>query len=586
MTHSRGPSLKERLLDPRLFLIVALAGFLIFANLGDLLLWQDEAETAILARSVLANGKPIAFDGRNLVFQTSGTFDEDYVWEFHPWGQFYVTALSFALFGASTFSARLPFAVAGLLALPLSYAFYRRRLRFSPNAAFLAVLILTLSVPLLLHIRQCRYYSLGLLFMIVLVDGFLGMLEVDHKKSAGRLAPCLEYILGGVCLFYSNFGALFAFLPAVGSYVALARRDLLRKPSFVVATLLMIVPIVYGFFYFDLAVQMTSEKDSDTGTILISLAIFVKFLDEFYFPVLLLLLLPIIFLLAPIRRTVAERGHLGCLREMYADLPYKGFLLTLTAFNVAFFSLAGDWGYVRYLVHMVPFVVPFVAAPLVWLARAAGLRAAGAALVVFLLLVNLNPPVVSLAFGALPLEGLEKRYEGGVIGETAAYLRKAQAVVTGGYYTPRLHGPALLEYLYEITHGYSGYLGPILEFLHARAREGDTVLIGFEDLPFIFYTDLEVRGGLQRVGLRGALGASETFGLEMEEPPEFIIWKGFTRSEIEALQRMLYRMEAAYEEMTIDVPHLPVENRPDPWYHKFRSVPPNLRLSVWVLKRG
>lgn len=567
-------------------MIAALAGFLIFANLGDNLLWQDEAETAVLAQSVLANGKPLAYDGRNLVFQTSGTFDEAFVWTFHPWGQFYVTALSFVIFGASTFSARLPFALAGLLALLLSYSFYRRRLNFSSNAAFLAVLILTLSVPLLLHIRQCRYYSLGLLFTILLVDGFLGLLEVNRKKIAGHRASHLAYILGGVCLFYSNFGVLVPCLLAIGFYVALVRRDLLKKPSFVVANVLMILPIVAGFFYFHVGEHMASQRDSRSGTFIINLTVFVKFLDEFYLPILLLLLLPIILLLAPIRRIVADRGYLGFVREMYADLPYKGFLLILIAFNIVFFSLMGDWGYVRYLVHLLPFVVLFVAAPLVRLARTVSLRAAGVVLVVFLLLVNLNPPVVNLVFGALPLEKVEERYEGGVVGDLAAYLRGAQVTLNEGSYVPRLHGPALLEYLYEITHSYSGYLGPVLELLRSRAKEGDTVLIGFEDLPFFFYTDLEVRGGLQKVGLRGALGSSETYGLEMDEPPEYIVWKGFSRPERAVIQEMLHRMGATYEEMKIDIPYLPCENRPDPWYHKYRSVPPDFRLRIWALERG
>lgn len=578
-------SLRRRLLDPRGFLIAALAAFLIFANLGDVLLWQDEAETAILAKSVLESGKPIAYDGRNLVFQTSGTFDEDFVWKFHPWGQFYVTALSFALFGASTFTARLPFAVAGLLALLLSYSFYKRRLRFSSNAAFLAVLILTLSVPLLLHIRQCRYYSLGLLFTILLVDGFLGLLEKSREKTADHRTSYLAYVLGGICLFYTNFGVIFPCLLAIGLYVAVARRDLLRKGGFVAASVLMILPILAGFLYFDVAGHMASQRDSRSGTFIINLTLFAKFLDEFCFPVLLLLLLTVICLLRPIRRIVAEKSRLDCVREMYADLPYKGFFLTLIALNVAFFSVAGDWGYVRYLVHLLSFVVPFVAAPLVWLARRVGLTVAGAVLAIFLLLVNLNPPVLHLAFGALPMEGVAARYEGGVLGEAAAYLRRAQEALKEGSYAPRLHRPALLEYLYEITHSYSGYLGPVLDLLKTRAKEGDTVLIGFEDLPFFFYTDLTVRGGLQKVGLRGALGSSETYGMEMEEPPEFIVWKGFRQSEVEVIQGMLNRMGAKYEEMTLDIPRLPCENRPDPWYHKYRSVPPDFRLHVWALER-
>jgi hypothetical protein len=72
----------------------------------------------------------------------------------------------------------------------------------------------------------------------------------------------------------------------------------------------------------------------------------------------------------------------------------------------------------------------------------------------------------------------------------------------------------------------------------------------------------------------------------MDEPPEFIVWKGFSRPERAVIQEMLNRMGATYEEMKIDIPYLPCENRPDPWYHKYRSVPPDFRLRIWALERG
>lgn len=35
--------------DPVLILLLVIGGFLIFANLGNMYLWQDEAETAVLS---------------------------------------------------------------------------------------------------------------------------------------------------------------------------------------------------------------------------------------------------------------------------------------------------------------------------------------------------------------------------------------------------------------------------------------------------------------------------------------------------------------------------------------------------------
>src|SRR5438034_576178 len=143
--------------------VVLVAACLIFFRLDQRLLWVDEAETALLARSVLIYGVPRAYDGRNLVSQEVGReYRADYVWRWTPWLEKYLTAGSFAVLGESTFTARLPFALVGLLSVvsmyTLAVTLFRDRWVGVLTMAFLA-----LSVPFLLHVRQCRYYSLAIL---------------------------------------------------------------------------------------------------------------------------------------------------------------------------------------------------------------------------------------------------------------------------------------------------------------------------------------------------------------------------------------------------------------------------------------
>ncbi len=57
---------------PFLAFVVLAAVVLLFANLGDIYLWQDEAETALLARNVMTHGYPNAWDGKNLITQNAG----------------------------------------------------------------------------------------------------------------------------------------------------------------------------------------------------------------------------------------------------------------------------------------------------------------------------------------------------------------------------------------------------------------------------------------------------------------------------------------------------------------------------------
>lgn len=96
-------------------LLTIIHSFLVFYGLGSRPLWQDEAETAILAKNVLKFGAPLAYDGKNLVSQEKNQeFGKDYVWRWSGWSQIYIAALSFRLFGCSTFTARLLFAMIGV----------------------------------------------------------------------------------------------------------------------------------------------------------------------------------------------------------------------------------------------------------------------------------------------------------------------------------------------------------------------------------------------------------------------------------------------------------------------------------------
>lgn len=111
------------------------------------MLWRDESENAILAQRILTYGVPKAEENGNLVTTERGMeTNDDGLYIFLPWGPYYLTALSFKLFGVSTWSARFPFALLGLLTLFL-WGGCCRRTCSNPLAAPLAVWGLLLSVP-------------------------------------------------------------------------------------------------------------------------------------------------------------------------------------------------------------------------------------------------------------------------------------------------------------------------------------------------------------------------------------------------------------------------------------------------------
>jgi len=139
--------------------LAALAAALLLPNLGSVYLWQDEAQTATISRTILESGIPRGTDGRNFFSQEIGKeYGPDHVWKWHTWLSFYLTAASFALLGETTVSARLPFALLGIATVVLTYfmgqALWRHRLSALIGAGLLAT-----SVPFLIFNRQCRYYA-------------------------------------------------------------------------------------------------------------------------------------------------------------------------------------------------------------------------------------------------------------------------------------------------------------------------------------------------------------------------------------------------------------------------------------------
>ena len=155
-----------------ILLVVLVALFPLFANLGAGPLWSDEADTAVFARTILQSGVPKAWDGTTFTDSDSGKrIAPNLVLVGTPWVPYYVTAASLALFGETSLAARLPFALAGLATLPLLYLLVLR-LTQDRRAALLASVLLLLSAQFLVYVRQCRHYALNVLLSVALLLAF------------------------------------------------------------------------------------------------------------------------------------------------------------------------------------------------------------------------------------------------------------------------------------------------------------------------------------------------------------------------------------------------------------------------------
>lgn len=211
---SRKPLIGNHWSFPFLFLVLLFIGsFLLFKNLDNQYLWQDEAQTALVAKTVLSHGIPMGYDGKNSFSQELGAeYGENYVWRWHTWFPFYLLAGFFEIFGINTFIARLPFALFGLATIAIVY-FFSCSLWMSRRAGLIAAVLLILSIPFLILSRQCRYYSPTAFFAISGLYSYFSLTENKNYSSFILVLACtllfhVHQVFYGIVLLTISFHAM------------------------------------------------------------------------------------------------------------------------------------------------------------------------------------------------------------------------------------------------------------------------------------------------------------------------------------------------------------------------------------------
>lgn len=192
------------------FILLVFSVFFLFYGLGTRYLWQDEAQTPLIAKTILQTGFPYGTDGVNFFSQEGGIeYGHNYLWKWHPWLPFYVEALSIKVLGNSNFAFRFPFAVFGLASIMLVYLMMKRLTGSWSQAAFCAVSS-AFSTAFLLLARQCRYYSMEMFFCAGALMFYADYLERRKNSSLVLLFVFMT------CIFHTLYVYFFVLLAAFG----------------------------------------------------------------------------------------------------------------------------------------------------------------------------------------------------------------------------------------------------------------------------------------------------------------------------------------------------------------------------------
>jgi hypothetical protein len=186
--------------------------YLSLKGLGNAYFWDDEAHSAIIAKNLITTGRLTGWDGRNLEAFHNGTLLDKNLRPINPPLDYFVCALSFKIFGCSTWAGRFPFAIIGLMALAVFLLLLQHDFK-EDSQKWIRVYTLWIfawSPLFLLNIRQCRYYSLALLFSLLTLYFYRRCLKTKRFYFFIFLA------LAAILFFYSNFLICAAFLLSLG----------------------------------------------------------------------------------------------------------------------------------------------------------------------------------------------------------------------------------------------------------------------------------------------------------------------------------------------------------------------------------
>ncbi len=513
--------------------VMSCAAVLLTWRLGAVYLWQDEAATAVMAERMLRYGRPLAWDGRNVITMDSfadedlatidqrtgnaeeelrylvgrGDFRPDGSWVGQPWGQFAGAALSLGLLGHGTAAARLPFALAALATVLLLHRLVR--CVFGDRAlAVLATALLVANCFWILHSRQCRYYALSSLGLLLTVAAFLRWQRGDRWG-----APL--FVAAGWLYFQSDFGSFFPSLAVLGLLALRAAWPRVVPTLGVFAALgAAVAPFAW---YYDILARVRNPAFT-LGT---------RFRWNLFNLNQYVIAFPVLALACWIlwrRRAEATPEQR---RLLWASI---GIVLSM----IPWVPLVAPVAFHRYVVQVTPLAALVTAWAVTQVAQAIG-RGSD------------RPWARPAAAAAL---GLAVAATGIASAPAAAALSSWERP-----FLP-IQRPELVATLREIFAERPDPNRLAIAAIAPALRPGDEILVNYEDVPFMFYTGARVRGGVAAFRVEDRHAPPPRF-LVLRRSVPFVYWPAFEREAARYAWRLI----------STGAPDLPFGNFPDPtWF--------------------
>ncbi len=522
--------------------LIPYALIMVFLGLSNSVLQADEGGDTFISTTILKYGAPYHQDEKNYTMEHAKVRN-DGLFLYRTWIPYYLQAFSLYLFGETTFAARLPFALSGVLSTVVLY-FFTLKLTKKKSIAFLATLFLTSSVPALIYFRTARYVGLPILLTMLLLYFYITIFE---KKKWNHWPLTITSII----YFHTMYVAFAGVILGALTHFYINRKNILLEnhkkvlQSAIIASIFMLPWLWFISPVFskipDFYLSASDQIDITNWRYLKNLTGFLFQLNNYIFP---FLLLPLLFT-KPLRpyRTEIQLCLFCITGLLFVSLLYS---IPLQQYIAGSFPM---WSILLALITIEGFSNQIIT------------RFILTVILIFTNFVHIGP--------LLPVKKIFK--DNASWFSNSSYMKNAyKTFVTEVELKSSFH-----KHVFEISHHYEGPLDKIVGFLKTNGKPGDSCYIDNEHESLAYYTGMKL---IHRDDIKAL------------DNPDWIVLRGDYRhavdkklpSEIAQNLREILRKHP-YSKIELDAPAIRVNNTYEIQLHLFRS--PTSADKVVIYKR-
>ena len=515
---------------------------MVFLGLSNSVLQVDEGADTFVSSTILKYGAPYHQDEKNYTMEHAKVRD-DGLFIYRTWTPYYLQASSLFLFGETTFTARLPFALSGVMSAVALY-FFTLKLTKKKSTAFLATLLLISSVPALIYFRTARYVGLPILLTILLLYSYVTIFEKKKWNHWPLTFLSIIYfhtmyvafagvILGALIHFYINRNSI-----ALENQKKVVQAATITA-IFTLPWLWFIAPIFSKIPEFYLSVN--DQIDTSNWRFLKHFAGFLFQLNNYIFP---LILLPILLTRS--------------LRPYRTEIELCLFCIMGLLFVSVLHAIPAQ----QYISGSFPLWCILLSLIIMEVFPSQGkIRSILIAILIFTNLIHIGP----LLLAKKTLKNNSGWFSKNLYMKHAYKTFATEVKLKFNFY----------NYLFEISHPFKGPLDEIVSFFKTNGKPGESCYIDNEHESLAYYTGMKL---IHRDDIKAL------------DTPDWIVLRGDYRHAIDKnlsseiaqnLREILSRHP--YSKMELDAPAMRVNNSYDMQIRLFRS--PYSADKVVVYKR-